>query len=140
MESKKAAKQVLDEIRDYRRLKHLRLRPRNLDGSLNLSCKVNRAFTKHQQVSDYYDPEQTSVDVHPWVIQELKDLQQKEYDDLRFKELKQRYMVLHADRDRLISKTNEQIELAKEFWDGMVKCQNEHTTRAKEAERKAPQL
>ena len=75
MESKKAAKQVLDEIRDYRRLKHLRLRPRNLDCSLNLSCKVNRAFSKHQQVSDYYDPEQPNVNINPRVIEELKDLQ-----------------------------------------------------------------
>ena len=56
MEAKTRAQQVLDEIRDARRLKHLRLRPRNLDGSLNLSCKVNRAFGKHDQVSDYYDP------------------------------------------------------------------------------------
>ena len=47
---------VLDEIRDVRRLKHLRLRPRNLDGTLDLRCKVNKGFKKDEEVSDYFSP------------------------------------------------------------------------------------
>ena len=45
MESKPQAFKDLVEIRDVQRLKHLKLRPRNLNGSLNLRCKVNRAFS-----------------------------------------------------------------------------------------------
>ena len=46
----------MEEIRDFKRLKHLRLRPLNLDGSLDLRCKVNKAFKKDGIVTAYFDP------------------------------------------------------------------------------------
>ena len=47
---------ALAEIRDISALYHLRRRPRCIDGTLDMRFRVNKAFTKRDQVSDYYDP------------------------------------------------------------------------------------
>ena len=57
MVSHKTAEEVLQEIRDVSRLRHLRLRPRNLDGSLDLRCKANRGFKRNETVTAYFDPQ-----------------------------------------------------------------------------------
>ena len=57
MDTKTTAWKVLEEMRDVHHLKHLRLRPRNFDGSLDLRCKANRGFTKADKVTDYYEPD-----------------------------------------------------------------------------------
>ena len=57
MVSHNTAEEALQEIRDVTRLRHLRLRPRNLDGSLDMRCKANKAFKKDETVTAYFDPE-----------------------------------------------------------------------------------
>ena len=58
-----ASNEALAEIRDTKRLFHLRLRPRNMDGSLDLRAKVNKGFTKYDNISDYYSPQSPSLNI-----------------------------------------------------------------------------
>ena len=57
------------EIRRSDDLYHLRRRPRCIDGSLNLNSRANKAFRKNSLVSDYYDPNDPTLDVEVAVIQ-----------------------------------------------------------------------
>ena len=78
---------MLAEIRNHGRLKHLLRRPRCRDGSLDMRCKVNWSFSKTDQVTDYYDPIDPSIDISQVVIQQYLADQQRRYDNARFKEL-----------------------------------------------------
>ena len=92
MESIAKSKQIMAEIRDFERLKHLRRRPRCADGTLDRRYKVNKSFNKGDDtITDYYDPKDPSKNVPQAVIQQLQDHQQKEYDDAKFGELNRRY-------------------------------------------------
>ena len=46
-----------------KRLFHLRQRPRNKDGSLDLRAKANRGFTQYDDISDYYAPQSPSLNI-----------------------------------------------------------------------------
>ena len=63
------ANKALAEMRRYDELYHLRRRPRCIDGSLNLNSRANKAFRKNSLVSDYYDPNDPTLDVEVAVIQ-----------------------------------------------------------------------
>lgn len=63
MDSKPSAAQMLEQIRNHKVLFHLRRRPRNQDGSLDLRSKVNKGFTKGDKVSDFYDPAKPAANI-----------------------------------------------------------------------------
>ena len=66
-----------------------------------MRCKANSGFAKHARVTDYFDPADPSVVIGDAVIQEALDRQQKEYDELRYKELMDRVLRLEKERTAL---------------------------------------
>ena len=61
--SHSASEEALAEIRDASRLMYLRLRPRNLDGGLDLRAKANKGFTRYDDITAYYHPQSPSVNI-----------------------------------------------------------------------------
>ena len=63
MDSKPSAAQMLAQIRSHKVLFHLRRRPRNHDGSLDMRSNVNKGFTKGDKVTDFYDPAKPAANI-----------------------------------------------------------------------------
>ena len=63
MDAQKSSKLALEEIRDHNALGPYRRRPRCVDGTLDMRYKVNKSFSKHDRVSDYYDPARPAIDI-----------------------------------------------------------------------------
>ena len=101
LKSESKSKDALERIRNTNKLYHLRRRPRCADGRLDLRHKVNRAFSKHAVVTDYYDPQDPTKAVDQDVIQQCLDRQQEEYDNARFEELSAKVKKLEEEQSSL---------------------------------------
>ena len=92
----------MSDIRCQDHLFFLRRRPRCVDGSLNLSSRVNKSFNKDSQASNYYDPLDPSINIDQGLIEAHLDMQQEAYDDARFEELTARVKKLERERSALV--------------------------------------
>ena len=79
----------------------MRRRPRCQDGTLDLRFKVNIAFDKNADVTDYYDPMQPKVNIKQRTIDMLEARLKSDYDKAKFGELQEQLDELKMEVDSL---------------------------------------
>ena len=119
--SHKTSEEALAEIRDVSRLRHLRLRPRNQDGSLDLRCKANKGFERGDGVTAYFDPQLPHLNIKPEIITALQSQQQEQYDALRFKELTEKLEALQASYGSLLALKVDDVKAFRVYQDTLKK-------------------